>query len=439
MNSSHYKFIILFFLISIFLGVVLLSLPGMSKSNLSIIDTIFTITSAVCVTGLSVVDISQSLTFLGQLVVLLFIQIGGLGYMVLGSLVIILFGRLTIMQKNIIGESLNITEFGKLSQITRLMKKVIILTFTFEFIGTAILFIKFYLVNKLNLAKSLWYAIFHSISAFCNAGFSLFSNSLEGYRADLIVNIVIVFLIICGGLGFFVWIDIFDRFRRRRENLFLHTKVVLFATISLLLISSLLIFLLNNNIFSKNNLSLTEKILVSFFHSATTRTAGFNTFPINNFSTLTIILFIILMYIGASPGGTGGGIKTTTFFVILKSVYDYLRGEKYVSYFKRTIEIATILKSFIIFFVGLVWILFISSLIYLRHNFSYKEVLFETVSAFGTVGLSFGITSHLDNYGKILLIITMLFGRVGGLAFLSLVVPKEAKEIRYLEEPISVG
>lgn len=439
MNSHSYKFIILFFVISILIGTILLSLPGISRKDISAVDILFTATSAICVTGLSVLNISESFNFFGQLIILFLIQIGGLGYMVLGSLVIILFGRLTVIQKNVIGESLNITEFGGISQITRLMKRVIILTFFFELVGIIVLFIKFYFADKFSFLKSIWYATFHSVSAFCNAGFSLFPNSFEMYRGDIVINTIIPFLIICGGLGFFVWIDIFEKFRKKREISFLHTKIVLFTTAMLLLGGFILVFFLNNSIFSKSNIPLIERIFISFFHSVTTRTAGFNTFPISQFSTLTIVVFMILMFIGASPGGTGGGIKTTTFFVIIKSVYDYLRGERYVSCFKRGIELGTILKSFIIFFVCLFWVIIVSSLIYLISNFSYKEVIFETISAFGTVGLSLGITSYLDNWSKILLIITMLFGRVGSLTFLSMLFTKEPKEIRYLEEPISVG
>ncbi|MEN3013609.1 MAG: TrkH family potassium uptake protein [Endomicrobiia bacterium] len=440
MNSYSYKFIILFFAIVIFLGTILLSLPMMYKNKISFIDILFTATSAVCVTGLSVVNISEKFSFLGQFVILMLIQIGGLGYMVLGSLAMVLFGKLTIAQKNIISESLNITEFRTISQITKLMKKVVILTVIFELIGCVILFIKFYLLDKFSFFKGIWFALFHSVSAFCNAGFSLFSNSFENYKGDFIINTIIPFLIISGGLGFFVWVDILDKLRKKkRESLFLHTKIVLISTFTLLLSGFILIFLLNNYIYTINNFLLKEKIFVSFFHSVTTRTAGFNTFSVSQFSTLTIIIFIIFMFIGASPGGTGGGIKTTTFFVIVKSIYDYIRGEKYVSCFKRTIEISNVLKSFVIFCVCLFWVIFISFLMYLTSDFSYKEVIFETVSAFGTVGLSLGITPQLDNYSKILLIITMLFGRVGSLAFFSILFTKEPKEIRYLEEPISVG
>ncbi|MCX7956495.1 MAG: TrkH family potassium uptake protein [Endomicrobia bacterium] len=439
MSSNSYRFIIIFFLSLTLLGTFLLSVPWSVNSDISFIDRLFTATSAVCVTGLSVVDISKKFSLLGQIIILCLIQIGALGYMILGTVSIILFGRLSVIQKNVIGESLNVKEFGKISQITNLMRKVLGLTLIFEFIGVLILTIKFYFFEEMSIIKSVWFALFHSVSAFCNAGFSLFPNSFESYRGDILINITLAFLIISGGLGFFVWLDIFDKIRKKRENLFLHSKVVLFTTVMLILLGIIFIYLLNIKVYSIKGLSLKEKILISFFHSITPRTAGFNTFPMTEFSIAGIIFIVIFMFIGASPGSTGGGIKTTTFFVILKSIYDYLRGERYVSCFKRSIEITVILKSFTISYICLGWVFFVSLLIYLKGLFPFKEVLFETVSAFGTVGLSLGITQNLDNYSKILLIITMLFGRVGSLAFLSILFVREPKEIKYLEEPLSVG
>ncbi|MCS7227470.1 MAG: TrkH family potassium uptake protein, partial [Endomicrobia bacterium] len=402
-------------------------------------DTFFTATSAVCVTGLTVVDISKVFNFWGQLIILLWIQIGGLGYMMFATMVIIFFGRLDVVQKNIVGESLNITEFVRITQVVPLMKTVLKLTLGFEFLGVIILFLKFMLGEKLDILHSLWNAIFHSISAFCNAGFSLFSNSLENYQSDLVINIVIPLLIICGGLGFFVWMDIFRNLSNKRWNFMLHTKIVFLVTISLILITSLLFFMLNRSIFIMKGLSLKAQLLISWFQSVTPRTAGFNTFPINQLSDLTVLIIICLMFIGASPGGTAGGIKTTTFFVVLYSVFSYIRGERYVTVFKRRIGNSIILKSFTIFFVCFIWVIVISFIIYLFNKFSYREILFETVSAFGTVGLSLGITPYIDNFSKILLIITMIFGRVGGLTLLSVLLTEEPKEIKYLEEPISVG
>jgi trk system potassium uptake protein TrkH len=229
--------------------------------------------------------------------------------------------------------------------------------------------------------------------------------------------------------------DIFQRLRGKKESFLLHTKIVFLMTSILLILGSLLIFLVNKF----ESLPLKSKILVSWFQSVTSRTAGFDTFPINQMSILGVLTIICLMFIGASPGGTGGGIKTTTFFVILASVYNYLMGQKDVSVFKRRISINIVLKSFSIFFVCLGWIILVSSIIHISSGFSYKECLFETVSAFGTVGLSLGITPYLDNFSKILLIITMLLGRVGSLTLFSILFTKEPKEIKYLEESIAVG
>ncbi len=439
MKLYSYKVIILFFIILIFLGTLLLMLPISTKNNISLIDKIFTASSAVCVTGLTSVDINTNYTFLGKIFILFLIQIGGLGYMLLGSIIIILFGRMNLIQKKVIGESLNVNDIADMKQINVLMKNVIFFTFLFEFFGFIILFLKFYVKENFGLFKSLWYGFFHAVSAFCNAGFSLFSNNFENYSSDLVINLVLPILIICGGLGFIVWMDILQKFRHKKENFLLHSKVVFLMSIILSFGGSILIFLLNQKIFSLQNLPLKTQIFVSWFQSITSRTAGFNTFPINQMSTLTIILVMFLMFIGGSPGGTAGGIKTTTFFVIISSIYNYIIGEKEVSFFKRRINITIVLKSFSIFFICFFFIILISSIIFLLNKFSFKECLFETVSAFGTVGLSLGITQYVDNISKILLIITMLVGRVGSLTLVSLILTKEPKEIKYLEEQIAVG
>ncbi len=444
MKSYAYKIIILFFISLVFIGTLLLSLPQVANNKISFVDKLFTATSAVCVTGLTVVDIGRTFNFLGQLIMMLLIQIGGLGYMLMATIVMILLGRLSIIQKSIVSESLSISEFAKVSQIGLLIKKIVILTIIFELLGTVVLTIKFTLVDKIGFFQSLWYGIFHSISAFCNAGFSLFPDSLERYKSDVVINFIFPLLFIAGGLGFFVWINIFEHFKKK-ENLQLHTKAVLLTTVILILIPTLLIFLLNQKIFSENNFPLKTQFLVSWFQAVTPRTAGFNTFPIRQLSGLTLILITILMFIGASPGGTGGGIKTTTAFVILVSIYNFLRGEHNVSVFKRRLAQEIVVKSFVIFFVCFIWIIIISCSIYWINNmfyspkFSYREIFFETVSAFGTVGLSLGITPYIDNFSKILLIITMLFGRIGGITLLSFLLTKEPKEIKYLEEHIAVG
>lgn len=440
MNPSYSsKIIVIFFLCMIFLGTILLSLPWVLNQKISLIDRIFTATSAICVTGLTVVDISKIFNFWGQLILLLWIQAGGLGYMIFGTLMIILFGKIDIVQKNIVGESLNITEFKKISQIVPLMKTVLKLTLCFELCGVTILFVKFVLIDKFGVLKGLWYAVFHSVSAFCNAGFSLFSNNFENYTTDAIINIAIPLLIICGGLGFFVWMDIFRKLRNKKENFMLHTKVVFLMSAVLIITSTFLLFVVNNKIFLMKGLPPKTQWLICWFQSVTPRTAGFNTFPINQLSGAAVLIIIFLMFIGASPGSTGGGIKTTTFFVVFYSVLSFIRGDRYVTVFKRRVNSNIILKSFTIFFVSFIWVLFISFIMYLSNKFSYREILFETVSAFGTVGLSLGITPYIDNFGKILLIITMIVGRVGGLTLLSILLTKEPKEIRYLEEPISVG
>ncbi len=437
MKIYPYRTIILFFILTIFLATVLISLPGTTTRKISFIDKLFTVTSSVCVTGLTVVDISNTFTKFGQIIILSCIQIGGLGYMLLASVAILLFGRISLSQKSVVSESLNLSEFRSFSQLVPMLKQILFFTLLFEFIGTILLTIKFRCVAyPWNI--SLYYSIFHSISAFCNAGFTLFTNSLEQFKSDLLINIVIPLLIISGGLGFIVWINILECIKKK-SNLSLHSKLVILTTTILLIVGTVCLYLLNMEKFNNMKLTFKEKFLISWFQAVTPRTAGFNTIPIRELSEVTIMLLMCLMFIGASPGGTGGGIKTTTFFVVIYSIYSFFRGNKDVAIFKRRIKFDIVMKSFAIFFSSLIFILFISSILKLISPFSFKECLFEIVSAFGTVGLSLGITPNLDNVGKILVILTMLVGRVGSLTMFTLLLLHEPKEIKYLEESIAVG
>lgn len=433
--KSPAQVVILFFVITIVIGTVLLSLPVCSIGKHSLIDNFFTITSATCVTGLNVVNIS-SYTRLGQLVILLCIQVGGLGYMLFGSLLMIIFGRVSLGQESVLSESLNLTKLTKSSNLVKIIKQILVFTLVIEFIGAGILFLRFYSLSLLTLSESIFFGMFHSISAFCNAGFCLFPDSLEQFRGDVLVNVVISGLIVVGGIGFIVGLDVIRSIRKKEEMLF-HSRLVLMLSGCLIVIGMVLIFLLNRKEFS--GLNLKEQLLTSWFQSVTPRTAGFNTFPINQLSGLSLLVITILMFIGGSPGSTGGGIKTITFFVVLYFSYLYCRGEKEFYIFKRRLREEVVIKSFVIFTVSIGFIILMSGFLKLSSNFGYKECLFETVSAFSTVGLSLGITPNLDNLSKILLIITMFLGRVGSLTLLTALLLKEPKEIKYLVENVSVG
>jgi trk system potassium uptake protein TrkH len=436
MKFTPSKFILLFFVISIVFGTILLSLPISVKSSVNFLDRFFTATSAICVTGLSVVDIHNVYTTFGELVILLCIQIGGLGYMVFGSLLIIFFGRVSLGQKSVISESLNLNKLAETKQINIVIKQILVYTFLFELFGAVVLAIRFWL-SKMSLWESMYYGIFHSISAFCNAGFSLFSTSFVQYKDDLVINVVLPLLIIFGGIGFVVGLDLVQRIYKKKQQLLFHSRIVLIMTVLLILIGAIGIFVLNfNNQFLGT--SLKEKIFVSWFQSITSRTAGFNTVVINNLSTVSILLIMVLMFIGASPGGTGGGIKTTTFFIVTYFIYTFSRGEKDLTIFKRRVEKDTVAKSFVVFVSSMLVIGFISGILVLTSKFGIKECLFETISAFGTVGLSLGITPNLDNLSKILLIITMFLGRVGSLTMLTAFLFREPKEVKYLVEDIAI-
>ncbi len=436
MKFSPSKVIILFFIVIIFLGTILLMLPFSTTEPTKFLDKLFTATSATCVTGLTVFDIGTKFTIFGQMVILLCIQIGGLGYMVLGTLLMIFFGRVSLGQKNVVSESLNLNNLTHSKQLNKVLLQVLIFTFVIEIIGAVLFFIRFYSETS-SISKSIYYGIFHSISAFCNAGFTLFSTNFERYSSDIMINFIIPILTITGGLGFVVVLDLVNKLRTGQKMLF-HSRIVFLITGSLIFIGMIFILLLDNST-SFLSLSVKERVLISWFQSVTSRTSGFNTFSINNFSGLSVLVITFLMFIGASPGGTGGGIKTTTFFVVSYFIYTFSHGEKDLSIFKRRISIDIVIKSFVIFVSSLFFVLIMSMILFYVSNFSFMECFFETVSAFGTVGLSLGITPNLDNLSKILLIITMFLGRVGSLTLLTALLLGEPKDVKYLQEDIAIG
>lgn len=437
---SPAKTVLLGFLMLILFGTFLLQLPiatpGSGRAHL--IDSFFTATSAICVTGLVVVDTGTYWSHFGQIVILILIQLGGLGYMTMASIILLFLRRkITLEDRLAIKESMD--QFS-LSSLMHFIVQVCKATLLIEAVGAAILF--FCWAGKLGAANAFYNAVFNSISAFCNAGFSLFSNNLENYRGNIAVNITMMFLIVTGGLGYNVIRDIYHRWSKgKRKHFYLHTKSVLIMTAILIISGAVLIFIfesINPSVF--NTLTLKEKILVSFFQSVTPRTAGFNTLPIGQFSVQTLFLLIIFMFIGASPGGTGGGIKTTTFLVLLSSTWALIRNKKDVEVFERRLPQDTILKAFAIFVIGLSLVVVITFFMLFSEGKGFMPVLFEVVSAFGTVGLSTGITPSLSVMGKLLLVMTMFVGRVGLLTFLAVFISTKQKLLyRYAEEKILVG
>lgn len=419
------------------LGTIVLNLPAASSEGQSIgfLNAFFTATSATCVTGLIVLDTGKDFSAFGQLVILILLQCGGLGIMTMSTMFAFLAGkRISLRQRLIMQESLNQFSIGGL---VRLAKYILIFTAVIEVAGASILF--FYWQRIYSPLQALYLAVFHSISAFCNAGFSLFSNSIMHYKGDLIINLIFMILIILGGIGFLVLLELFQY--GKNGTLSLHTKLALRISLILIIIGFIIIFFIeSNNPSTMGNLNFSEKIYSSIFQSVTARTAGFNTIHIGNMQNATLFLIIILMFIGASPSSTGGGIKTTTFGLLILYVWSSLKGKEEIQIFKRRISRDIVPKVLTVIILSLGLVIIMTILLSYVEGESFIKVLFEVVSAFGTVGLSTGITSSLSIAGKIIIIITMFAGRIGPLALaLSLIQKREPEMIRYPEEKIMVG
>ena len=424
---SPFQIITVGYLFVIGVGTLFLLFPFMKKPTvvISVIDTLFTVVSATCVTGLTVVNTAASFNFLGQLILLLLIQIGGLGYMTVATLlVLILKKKVSLRDRFAIKESLNQHMPGGM---VFLILNIIKMTFFFEILGSILLFISLK-GNYNSLLERLWVSIFHAVSAFCNCGLDLFRSSLIEFNNNILFISTIATLIIIGGLGFFVLKEIKEFFLSKTQKGFsVHSKIVLIIS-SLLILIGFLFFKLHG-----------YSCLDSFFMSVTTRTAGFNTQSLTTFSPILILLVIILMLIGASPGGTGGGVKTTTFFCFFFPLKMWFQNKRRYEIFNRRINEQFVLKAIALvsFYISL--LLFMTFLIYSLNNLPIHKVLFEVTSALGTVGLSLGITSKLNFFSKILIIIIMLIGRIGLLTFsMNLLSINNKQELVYPEEKIFI-
>ena len=404
--------LILGFMEAILLGTFLLMLPISTTSGkgLDFLTALFTITSAVCVTGLSVIDISKELTTMGQVFLLIFIQLGGLGIMTFSSFIFVLIRKkISYEEKELLKEERNVEDTGG---ILKFLKKVILTVVTIEGIGSIFLTIKF--LKEMPLFKAIYYGIFHSISAFCNAGFSLFTTGLEGYSDSIIINFTIAYLIILGGIGFGVIDSILGSVRTKKYKLNLTAKVAIIMSCFLTFAGMILFFILEyTNAGTIGGMSLPQKIMASFFQSVTTRTAGFNTVPMGNVRSASIFMFCILMFIGASPGSTGGGIKTTTIGVLVVYVISIIKKKQHTTLFNRRIDWEVMNRAIAILIISLMYIATVIMIMLAIENFSSEAIIFEVVSAFGTVGLSVGITPELGVLSRILIICTMFLGRLG--------------------------
>ncbi|MFQ5964607.1 MAG: TrkH family potassium uptake protein [Candidatus Scalinduaceae bacterium] len=428
------------FLIFITIGTVLLMLPVATADGkgTSFIDAVFTSTSAICVTGLIVQDTPVYFSRFGHMVILILIQLGGLGIMTSYAFFSIAIGkRLLISQQVAIKGALD-TGYA---EIKKTVLVIMLSTFIIEAIGAVVLAIHW---SGEHFGDDIFYPIFHSISAFCNAGFSLFNDSLINYSGDVVVNITFALLIILGGLGFIVLSNLYGVFafflsRNSKRKLNLHTKIVLTMTGILIILGAILFY-----VFEHENtldlLSFKDKVFVSFFQSVTTRTAGFSTVDVGSLTSPTYLYFILFMFIGGSSGSTAGGIKTVTFFVILAVVYKMFRGKEDIEVFERTINRRTVQKAISITIISILTITLFCMLLLYTENVPFKFIIFEVFSAFGTVGLSSGLTPELTTIGKILISILIFIGRIGPLV-LALILGREIAErkIRFPEERIVVG
>lgn len=435
------QFISLGFVLVIIIGAIFLMLPISSANFTSqnFLDALFTSTSAVSTTGLIVVDTGTYYSLFGEIVILILFQIGGLGYMVLFVLITLtLRNKLSITGKKYLRESLS-----RLPNvdIIKFVKLTIIFTVIFETIGTTLYSIV--LSNYFETTEAVYISLFHSVSAFCTAGFSLFSDSLSAFGTNWLININTYFLVIGGSIGFFVIYDLshyFKKFIKREpiKRLSLQTKIVLTTSFSLLTIASILLFFLEKNKFTE---SIIGKIFYSIFQAITaSTTVGFNTVDIGSLTTASLFVIIILMFIGGSPGSTAGGIKTTNLIIFSKFAIAALRERKYVSVFKRTINSTLFHKAAAQIFVAVISITFFTFLLTVSEQTDFIKTLFEAVSAFGTIGLSTGITSNLSSIGKISIIALMLIGRIGPLVIgLSLIPKAKNNNYSYPEEEILIS
>lgn len=430
------RWLVLSFLTVIIVGSLLLQTPwAVQSGSRNYIDALFVATSAVCVTGLVPVDTGTHWTVFGQIVIMLLIQIGGLGVMSFAAFFAFILGKkIHLSQRLVMQQSINISAVGG---VVRVFKYLLTFTFSIEALGALILTLRW--IPEMGWGKALWFGVFHSISAFNNAGIDLFGGfrSLTGYSSDITVNLVISTLIISGGLGFYVWYEIFNY--RKTRAFSLHSKVVLITTAILIVFGTLLLLLGEYN-HALKGMPLGTKFLTAYFQSVSPRTAGFNTIDLNALFLSSQLLIILLMFIGASPGSTGGGIKTSTFAILWVAIYSQLRGKKDSEIFERRIEYTDILQALTVALLAAAVLVIMTFLVSLTHQGELIRIIFEVASALGTVGLTLGLTPLLSTTAKILIITTMFLGRVGPLTLgFALAYRAKQPEIRYPKGKIMIG
>ncbi|MDX8343263.1 TrkH family potassium uptake protein [Rossellomorea sp. YZS02] len=429
------QLLVVTFLFFIILGMGLLKLPFATTEHITWLEALFTTTSAMTVTGLAVVDTGSVYTLFGEIVVMSLIQIGGLGIMSFAVLIFMMLGKkIGFKERLLLQQALNQTSVGG---VIKLVKYLFVFSFIVE--GFAVLLLATEWVPEFGWKRGLYVSVFHSISAFNNAGFSLWSDSLMGYVGSPVINLTISFLFILGGIGFTVLVDLWKS--KTIRQLSLHTKIMVIGTFLVNVIAFIMIFVLEfNNPNTLASLPISDKIFASYFQAVTPRTAGFNSLDYGSMERSTLLFTILLMFIGAGSASTGGGIKLTTFVVISLSMIAFLKEKKEIRIFRRTIDQTHIFKALALSMISV--LLVFTALFFLEmteKNVSFLSLVFEVVSAFGTVGLSMGITGSLSVIGKWIIIIVMFVGKLGPLTLAFSLSRPDKEKIRYPKEDILTG
>ncbi len=429
------------FALIILMGALLLTLPVSNRSGQgNFLNSLFTATSATCVTGLVVADTYQNWTTFGQVVILCLIQVGGLGFLTLGAFIsVLLKKRIGLHQREQLHESVNTLE---IAGVVRLVKKIVVGTLVIEFSGAVLLAFRF--IPRFGMARGIYFSVFHAISAFCNGGFDLMGvneeySSLVAFEGDVVVNLVIVTLILVGGIGFIVWDDVIRNKWHFRKYL-LHSKIVLTTTLILTIVGTIL-FLFTENQASFAGMSPLEKLLGALFSSVTPRTAGFNTVDTAALSNAGKIITIVMMFIGGSPGSTAGGVKTTSIVVLLFYAGAMVLNREDINLFGRRLTEDVVKKANAVVIINFSLAIIAAVIIMiLQPLLNFEDVIFEVLSAIGTVGMTTGVTRSMCAVSRIVLIVLMYCGRLGSLSFALIFAQKKTSaSVRQPQEKIIVG
>ena len=422
------------FLLLIVIGTLLLKLPAATEHPISWIDAFFTVTSATTVTGLVVFDPGTTLTLFGEIVLLSLIQIGGIGLMVFAVAILLLLGRKVGMQKRIyLQETFS---FQTLGGMVKFVRKIVAFVLIVE--GSAIILLSLHWVPEFGMRDGIYYSVFHVISAFNNAGFSLFPDNLTQFVGDPLVNIVLSSLLIIGGIGFVVVLDIIQSKSFHKWSL--HTKLMITGTISLNCFATVLIFVLEfNNVHTIGNFSFADKVLASYFQAVSPRTAGFNTIPIGDMESPSLLFTMLLMFIGGGSASTASGIKLTTFIIILLATISYFRSGRAPHVFRKTIKFEIIFRSLAIATVSTMIVFSFLFVLAITETIPIFPLAFEVFSAFGTVGLSMGVTEDLSDIGRVLMCMVMFVGRIGPLTLFFLLLKPKKEAYRFPYDQVQSG